>query len=115
MRPIRIPQFLLLTCLLLGATDDTSPGPHYAANGALLLPAGYREWVFLSSGLDMSYSDADGDGSFDVRQRVRRSGGVERRSSAPATGPTRPCSSRGARREQQGLDPQERATTSPTR
>jgi hypothetical protein len=32
--------------------------PAYAADGALLPPADYREWVFLSSGIDMSYRDA---------------------------------------------------------
>ena len=32
-------------------------GPAYTADGMLQLPAKYREWVFLSSGLDMSYSE----------------------------------------------------------
>jgi len=31
-------------------------GPAYAANGDMLPPASYREWVYLSSGIDMSYS-----------------------------------------------------------
>ena len=31
--------------------------PMYAPDGALLPPADYREWVFLSSGIDMSYRD----------------------------------------------------------
>ena len=30
--------------------------PAYAANGDLLPPTNYREWVFLTSGIDMSYS-----------------------------------------------------------
>jgi len=30
--------------------------PRYAANGDLLPPANYREWIYLTSGLDMSYS-----------------------------------------------------------
>ena len=30
-------------------------GPSYNASGELLLPANYREWVFLSSGLGMNY------------------------------------------------------------
>jgi Cytochrome P460 len=46
----------LLMVLLSGAGNQES-GPHYAADGALILPADYREWVFLSSGIDMSYSD----------------------------------------------------------
>jgi hypothetical protein len=31
-------------------------GPAYAANGEMLPPANYREWVYLTSGIDMSYS-----------------------------------------------------------
>ncbi len=30
--------------------------PQYSADGQLQLPADYREWIFLSSGIDMSYS-----------------------------------------------------------
>ena len=46
----------LLMVLLSGAGNQDS-GPHYTADGSLILPAEYREWVFLSSGLDMSYTD----------------------------------------------------------
>jgi hypothetical protein len=31
--------------------------PTYTAEGRLVFPANYREWVFLTSGLDMSYMD----------------------------------------------------------
>lgn len=31
-------------------------GPTYTKNGDLLPPANYREWIFLSSGVDMSYN-----------------------------------------------------------
>jgi hypothetical protein len=30
--------------------------PHYAADGKMEFPSDYREWIFLSSGVDMSYS-----------------------------------------------------------
>lgn len=30
--------------------------PAYTANGNLMFPANYREWVYLTSGVDMSYS-----------------------------------------------------------
>jgi hypothetical protein len=30
--------------------------PTYASDGRLLFPANYREWVYLTSGVDMSYS-----------------------------------------------------------
>lgn len=35
----------------------TTHAPAYTADGKLVLPADYREWVFLSSGLGMSYSE----------------------------------------------------------
>jgi hypothetical protein len=41
--------------LLTAATDGT--GPRYTSDGDLLPLPDYREWVFLSSGLDMSYSE----------------------------------------------------------
>jgi hypothetical protein len=44
----------------LTQTPEAAPPAHvpvYEADGRLDLPADYREWVFLSSGLDMSYSD----------------------------------------------------------
>jgi len=31
--------------------------PAYAANGDMLPPANYREWIYLTSGIDMSYSE----------------------------------------------------------
>ncbi|MEO8925649.1 MAG: cytochrome P460 family protein [Caulobacteraceae bacterium] len=43
--------------LALAAPAEIQSGaPRYDANGRLILPAEYRDWVFLSSGLDMSYS-----------------------------------------------------------
>jgi len=45
-----------LLVLLAAATDD-APAPRFTPDGALVAPANYREWVFLSSGLDMSYSE----------------------------------------------------------
>src|SRR5438046_1749111 len=55
---------LLAAALLLavsmpqaGANKENSVNaPVYTADGSLKLPANYREWVYLSSGLDMSYS-----------------------------------------------------------
>lgn len=34
----------------------TADAPAYAANGDLLPPANYREWIYLTSGLGMSYT-----------------------------------------------------------
>lgn len=62
-----IPKAILLTVpalLLFGASrGSTAPDPEpaaaaqYTAAGALILPADYRDWVFLTSGVNMNYSD----------------------------------------------------------
>lgn len=44
-----------LAVLLCGAVGEGA-SPSYTAEGALQVPADYREWVYLSSGMDMSYS-----------------------------------------------------------
>lgn len=54
----------LLTISLTGvpftvqAADSTSATqtPTYTADGKLLFPANYRDWIFLTSGVDMSYN-----------------------------------------------------------
>jgi hypothetical protein len=50
---------LTLALLLpLGASPagPASDAPVYAADGTLKLPPNYREWVYLTSGLDMNYN-----------------------------------------------------------
>src|ERR1700678_3070573 len=37
-------------------TPVVSDGPAYTADGAMKLPQNYREWVFLTAGLDISYN-----------------------------------------------------------
>ena len=45
--------------LLIGAAAPApDEAPQYDARGRMIAPADYRDWVFLSSGVDMSYSDA---------------------------------------------------------
>ena len=43
------------------ATQETA-GPQFTNDNQLVRPADYREWIYLSSGLGMSYSDSSGDG-----------------------------------------------------
>jgi Cytochrome P460 len=45
------------------ATVSIEAGPAYESDGRLRFPANYREWIFLSTGLDMSYGDAPQDHS----------------------------------------------------
>lgn len=52
------------------AQRGPSDSPQYSRDGTLMLPADYREWVFLSSGLGMTYgpagrTDAQGHPRFD--------------------------------------------------
>ena len=58
-------SLLLLTVLLLSPTGSRltvaqaagpSDKPVFAADGKLEFPANYREWIYLSTGLNMSYS-----------------------------------------------------------
>jgi Cytochrome P460 len=49
---------LVALVLLGGAGELDMSAPQYDSSGKMILPADYREWVFLSSGLDMSYSNA---------------------------------------------------------
>jgi hypothetical protein len=39
------------------AGTSGADAPRYDAEGRLIAPVDYREWVFLSSGIDMSYSE----------------------------------------------------------
>jgi hypothetical protein len=39
-----------------GATCSVAQTPTYTADGRLEFPAKYREWIYLTSGVDMSYS-----------------------------------------------------------
>jgi len=53
--------FLLLqygSAPVSGQTTESVPSaqvPTYTADGKLVFPANYREWIYLSSGVDMSY------------------------------------------------------------
>ena len=51
--------FLLLTsaALLKSSPAPASPsGPEYTSDDQLKLPENYRQWVYLTTGFDMSYS-----------------------------------------------------------
>lgn len=59
--------FVLSAGLLLAAwrgrgvaASNTGNQPAYASDGKLVLPANYRDWVFLTSGFGMNYSNGAG-------------------------------------------------------
>lgn len=49
----------LIACIaglaLMAADEPASDAPRYTSDGQLLRPENYREWVYLSSGLGMTY------------------------------------------------------------
>jgi hypothetical protein len=58
MRSLRLFKAAVLPLLALLGAQVAPGGPSYTPAGDLVPPSNYREWVYLSSGLDMSYSDA---------------------------------------------------------
>ena len=48
----------VITC---SAADLPSDGPQYTSDGRLVRPDQYREWIFLSSGLGMTYGPLASD------------------------------------------------------
>lgn len=64
MKKVLLGVFLLvLLCLLMLAAspESSSDHPQFNAKNDLIVPANYRQWVFLSSGLGMSYSPQGAD------------------------------------------------------
>jgi hypothetical protein len=57
MTPSRAVKLLAPALILLLGAADQPGGPVYTPNGEIVPPADYREWVYLSTGLDMSYAD----------------------------------------------------------
>ncbi len=55
MRTLLLCGALILSLQALRAWAQGSGDPRYTASGSLILPADYREWIFLSSGLGMVY------------------------------------------------------------
>jgi hypothetical protein len=47
---------VILATALVHDVCTAAEGPSYTADGKMLPFSGYREWIFLSSGLDMTYS-----------------------------------------------------------
>jgi len=45
-----------LALLIGAAARDTDYKPQYGADGKLLIPSGYRQWQYVSSGVGMSYN-----------------------------------------------------------
>jgi hypothetical protein len=81
----------LLLCAAAKAPAPANPdAPTYDTDGRLIPPAEYRDWVFLSSGVDMSYSESPSTADAHLFDNVFAPSAPTSRSNAPASGPTRP-------------------------
>jgi len=64
-----IPALIVISAMAQNTSNNTSSSPTYTADGQLVFPANYREWIYLSSGIDMSYfqnAKAMGHSMFDT-------------------------------------------------
>jgi hypothetical protein len=60
---VTVPIFRRFALIVLGASAAASAAaqsPAYTPDGKLKFPDNYREWIFLSAGLDMSYREESG-------------------------------------------------------
>jgi hypothetical protein len=53
------PLYLIVAIGIVGLPGLRAEEPKFTADGKLEFPADYREWIFLSSGLGMTYSSAE--------------------------------------------------------
>jgi Cytochrome P460 len=49
---------IALTPSVQGVSAPSSDAPAYSTDGNLIAPSNYREWIYLTSGIDMSYTAA---------------------------------------------------------
>ena len=49
-------KLLIISCLTVIALAQPGEPLRYTKNGNLVMPADYREWIFLSSGIGMAYT-----------------------------------------------------------
>jgi hypothetical protein len=55
---IKLMAALSLVCFATSAQQPVRDEPRYTSDGRLMKPENYREWIFLSSGLGMTYGVA---------------------------------------------------------
>lgn len=53
--PLIVAGLAALAILLTGQTPESTQAPKFTADGQLVAPKDYREWMYLSSGLGMTY------------------------------------------------------------
>src|SRR5712664_1347946 len=105
----RVLILLLVATIAVAAQEtkppqETKPAPQFTADGKLKLPADYREWVYVTSGVGMSYS-----AMAVIQQRVRPSGVVSRVHAHRQVARSDDVRARIAGVVRAGIDPRERS------
>ena len=62
MRKLLLAFSAISALAMIGAQSPSSEAPTYTAKGDLVAPTHYREWIYLTSGIDMSYTAAANPG-----------------------------------------------------
>ena len=59
MKQVLLVIFVALCAVVMAQKSDAPvPAPEYTADGQMKLPENYRDWVYLTTGFDMSYNPA---------------------------------------------------------
>ena len=64
----RVLLVVSLLCLHLAAQQTPAGEPQYTKDGQLVRPDDYREWIYLSSGLGMTYGVVESGASMNAPQ-----------------------------------------------
>jgi hypothetical protein len=57
-KAVMVGVLLMISLAAFNQTANAPSDPQFTSDGKMKLPENYREWVYLSTGLDMSYSPA---------------------------------------------------------
>ena len=52
-------KYAIVTAMLLGGAALAGETPQYVPDGKMVMPADFRQWVFLTSSVDLSYQAGD--------------------------------------------------------
>jgi hypothetical protein len=73
LKPLLPAATLFVLAFLPGSQNGRGPAtdaPAYTADGSLVAPAHYREWIYLTSGIDMSYTAQSSDAGHSMFDNV---------------------------------------------
>ena len=82
-------KHLIVAAMLLAGAARAGEAPDYTADGKMAVPADYRQWVFLTSSIDLNYQTGT-PGAAHALDNVFVNPAAYQAFLPPAPGPTRP-------------------------